>query len=267
MDEEKKTEASGENPEQVGPYQLQEQVPRAARGQEELYRATHETSGATALVLKLPAEEGAAPPKDWRVSLISSSASSGYVAMQVEQTPWSRAPDRQSVESLVFTFEGVHEAVRRMARAVPETYEHRPRWRLGLGVASAAAVCALLFALVQLAPVSRPPSDPESVASAPPASISHEVPTAGGNPDLPTHGGLVDTADAGASVLTRPLPSKPFKGQKRPPCARYAEVELVGACWLPHKLKAPCPDVLYEHQGECYSPAFSAKPPPQSLGQ
>jgi len=24
---------------------------------------------------------------------------------------------------------------------------------------------------------------------------------------------------------------------------------------------------LYEYQGECYSPAFSAKPPPQSLGQ
>jgi hypothetical protein len=34
-----------------------------------------------------------------------------------------------------------------------------------------------------------------------------------------------------------------------------------------HKLKAPCPDVLYEYQGECYVPAFSAKPPPQSLGQ
>ncbi|WP_245815021.1 hypothetical protein [Cystobacter ferrugineus] len=78
---------------------------------------------------------------------------------------------------------------------------------------------------------------------------------------------LVDTADAGQSVLARPLPREPFKGQKRPPCTRYAEVELVGACWLPHELKAPCPDVLYEHQGKCYSPAFSAKQPPSSLGQ
>ena len=84
MDEQKQAEASGENPEQLGPYQLQEQVPQAARGQEELYRATHETSGATALVLKLNAEQGTAAPKDWRVSLISSSAPPGYVAMQVE---------------------------------------------------------------------------------------------------------------------------------------------------------------------------------------
>ena len=104
------------------------------------------------------------------------------------------------------------------------------------------------------------------MTSTPPTLMSHEAFTEGGAPDQPTHGGLVDTWDAGASVLARPLPREPFKGQKRPPCTRYAEVELVGACWLPHKLKAPCPDVLYEHQGECYSPAFSAKPPPQSLG-
>jgi hypothetical protein len=68
-------------------------------------------------------------------------------------------------------------------------------------------------------------------------------------------------------VLARPLPKEPFKGQKRPPCTRYAEVELVGACWAPHKLKAPCPETLFEHQGECYLPSFSAKPPPSSLGQ
>ncbi len=64
-------------------------------------------------------------------------------------------------------------------------------------------------------------------------------------------------------MLARPLPKEPFKGQKRPPCTRYTEVELVGACWAPHKLKAPCP----EDQGECFMPTFSAKPPPSSLGQ
>ncbi|HEX5745086.1 MAG TPA: hypothetical protein VFZ09_02520, partial [Archangium sp.] len=116
MDEQNQAEASEEYPKQLGPYQLQEQVQRAARNQQEdLFRAMHETSGATALVLKLNAEQDAAAMKDLRVSLISSSASPGYIAMQVEQTAWSRAPDRQSVESLVFTFEGVREAVRRMA--------------------------------------------------------------------------------------------------------------------------------------------------------
>lgn len=35
MDEQKQAEAN-ENPDQLGPYQLQEQVPQATRGQEEL---------------------------------------------------------------------------------------------------------------------------------------------------------------------------------------------------------------------------------------
>jgi hypothetical protein len=97
--------------------------------------------------------------------------------------------------------------------------------------------------------------------------MSHEELTAGENPDTPTYRGVPDTADAGQSVIARPLPKEPFKGQKRPPCHRYAEVELIGACWMPHELKAPCPDVLYEHQGKCYSPTLAAKPPPSSLGQ
>jgi len=259
MDEEKKSE-------RLGPYVIQEQVQQSHDSQEELYLATHETSGATALVRKHSSEEDAAPRKDWRV-LFGSWASRGYSAMEVEHTDWARAQDRQSAESLLLTFESVLEEVRRMARAVSNTHEPRLRWSLGLGMASAAMVCALLFALVRLPSVSQPPSAPEPLASAPPAPGSHEEPAAGENPDTPTHGGLVDTADAGQSVLARPLPREPFKGQKRPPCTRYAEVELVGACWLPHELKAPCPDVLYEHQGKCYSPAFSAKQPPSSLGQ
>ena len=251
----------------MGPYLLQEQVEQSHDSQVELYLATHETSGATALVRKHAAEEGAAPRKDWRVHL-GSWASRGYSAMEVEHTGWARAQDRQSAESLLLTLESVLEEVRRMARAVPDPHEPRLRWRLGMGVVNAATVCALLFALVRLVPLSQLPSAPEPLASTPPAPMRHEEPTAGGeNPDTPTHGGLVNTEDAGQSVLARPLPRAPFKGQKRPPCTRYAEVELVGACWLPHELKAPCPDVLYEYQGKCYSPAFSAKPPPSSLGQ
>ncbi|HEX8825786.1 MAG TPA: hypothetical protein VF794_38100, partial [Archangium sp.] len=171
------------------------------------------------------------------------------------------------VESAVFTFEGLHEAMRHMARAVSDTREPRPRWHLGLALASAAAVGALLFALVRPALVSPPPDCPESMASAAPVLMSDEEPTAAERPAPFSSGSLADTTPQEHPVLARPLPREPFKGQKRPPCTRYAEVELVGACWTPHRLKAPCPDVLYEHQGECYVPTFSAKPPPQSLGQ
>ncbi len=272
MDEQKQAEASGENPDQLGPYQLQEQVPQAIRGQEELYRATHETSGATALVLKLNTEQGGAAPKDWRVSLISSSAPPGYVAMQVEQTPWSRAPDRQSVESLVFTFESVREAVRRMARAVPENYESRPRWGLGLGVASVAAVCALLLALVCLVPKSRPPSGPAPLTSAPPVPMSNEEPTA---PDvsveitdsLDAPAVLVQTAKPTSSAITYPLPKKPFRNQAKTPCMpRKGEVEINGGCWIALEKRPPCYEDQAEHQGKCYMPvAERPKPEPSAI--
>jgi hypothetical protein len=254
MEEEKKSESSWEEAERLGPYQLHEQVPQSAPGRGELYRATHETSGATALVYKPEAGEDAVPLKDWRVCLISS-ASSGFIALEVVESPWSLAPNKHVVEALVFLFEGVRKAVGYMARAIPEDYEHRSPWRLGLGVASAAAVCALLFALVRLAPISQT------------APVRDEVLAATEKPDSSTSAYLADTTPQDQSVIARPLPREPFKGQKRPPCTRYAEVELIGACWAPHELKAPCPDSLFEYQGKCYIPAFSAKPPPQSLGQ
>ncbi|MCY1078145.1 hypothetical protein [Archangium lansingense] len=251
MDEQKQAETREENPEQLGPYQLQEQMPQTTHSQDELYRAMHETSGATALVLKLNAEQDASAMKDWRVSLISSSASPGYVAMQVEQTPWSRAPDRQSVESLVFTFEGVREAVQRMARAVPENYESRPQWRLGLGVASAAAVCALLLALVHMR--HKEPTAPNGAVEA----------TA--SPDAPAL--LVQTAKPTPSTITYPLPAKPFRNQAKTPCMpRKGEVEINGGCWIELAKRPPCYEDQAEHQGKCYMPvAERPKPEPSAI--
>ncbi|MFY0574888.1 hypothetical protein ACN28S_11415 [Cystobacter fuscus] len=212
MDDRKKLEASEEELEQLGPYQLEEQMHQSAASRGALYLATHETSGATALVLK-PAEEDKVPLKDWRV-LFSSSASGRYIAMQVEQTPWSVSPEKQSAESLVFTFEGVLEAVHRMAHALPAPHEPRPLLRPGPRLASAVGVCALVFALVRLASVSQPPSNPEPLASTSPAPTSDEVSTAARTPDPFSNGTLVDTMDAGESVMARPLPREPFKGQK-----------------------------------------------------
>lgn len=257
MDEEKKSEASGDESEKWGPYLIQEQVQQSHDTQEELYLATHETSGAMALVRKHTAEERKAAGKDWRVFL-GCWASRGYSAMEVEHTGWARAQDMQSAESLLLTLEGVLEEVRRMVRAASGTHEPRLRWRLGWGVGIAAMVCAVLFWLVRPAFVSHP-------MSAPPAPMRHEVPRAAGTQDFDAW--LSDTSPPGQTVFARPLPKEPLKGQKRPPCTRYVETELVGACWAPHELKAPCPETLFEYQGKCYLPSFSAKPPPSSVGE
>lgn len=264
MKDEKGSGSSWEESERLGPYQLHEQVPQAARAGGELYRATHETSGATALVFKPTGEEDdEARRKDWQVRCVSSS-SPNYLALEVEHSQWSVSPDRHSAEALVFMFEDLHAGVKRIGQLLPTANESRPGWCLGLALASASAACALVFALASM---SRPPECPDSeVSAAPPPMSREEVPT---DTSMPSEGvSLTDTRDGGSvEFLARPLPSKPYKGQKRPPCTPRIEVEIMGGCWVPHELKAPCPEALHEHQGKCYTIAVSAQPPPQSLGQ
>ncbi|QRK11255.1 hypothetical protein JQX13_14965 [Archangium violaceum] len=257
-------ESNWEEVERLGPYQLREQVPLDEHSRGELFRARNETNGAAALLFKPAEADGSEPLTDWRVRCVSS-ASPGYLAMEVEQTPWSVAPDKQSTETLVCTLADVLAGVRRMSQAVSGADEPR-HWRhLGWVMTGVALACALGFALARMDFASPPPSEPDSLASAP-APMDQEAPTDTVVSDSFTSG-LGDTTPPGLPFLARPLPREPFKGQKRPPCTRYTEVELVGACWMPHKLKAPCPDAIFEYQGECYAPVFSAKPPPQSVGQ
>ena len=139
MTDDKKNEPGWEEAERLGPYQLHEQVPQAAHSQGELYRATHETSGAEALVLKPTGEEEAGPVSrtDWQVRCISS-ASPSYLALEVERSPWTVAPDKRSVEELVCVLEAVRDSVRRMACLVSADNEPRPRWRPWLVLAGAA---------------------------------------------------------------------------------------------------------------------------------
>jgi hypothetical protein len=249
-----------------GPYRLEEQVPQDDYSQGECYRATHETSGASALVRKRATqhEQEEAQQTDLRVSLISS-ASSGYDALEVAQTPRSVAPDRQSMESLVSTLEDVHKRVERMVHAVSASDEPRPRRRLGLALTSAATVCAMAFALVFLAPVTQPPNSPDCLAGTEPLPPSHEVPTDTWGPLEEVS--LLGTTDGGVLALSRPMPSTPFPGQKRPPCKPRVEVEINGGCWVPHKEKAPCPEDLFEHRGECHTVSMQPPKMPQSLGQ
>ena len=266
MDEDKKWKERA----QVGPYQIEEQLPQDPHTPGELYLATHEESGATALVLKPAAGEDEAPIPDLQVHFIASQEED-YLALEVKDTRRARAPDKYSADALMPLLGDVHEGVGRMARALDGPESPSPLWRLGLALAVTAALGALLFALGHLASGPRPPGGPQSLASTPPAAESPDVhEDTAGTPDDPSdEGWLSDAQDAGNEFpIARPLPGEPLKGQKRPPCARYVEAELIGACWIILELKAPCPDrphYVYEHEGKCYAPILSAKPPPQSV--
>jgi hypothetical protein len=241
MDEEKKSESSWEEAEQVGPYQLQEQVPQDEYSRGELYRATHETSGATALVLKPAAgdEKGPVRLTDWRVRFISSD-SPGYVALEVEQPPRSVAPDSHSVESLVFTFEEVRAGVGRMDDALHASNEARPWWRLGLAL-SGAAVLVVALLPAPLAPVAEVRVQEEATEEVWATDVH------------------VDPAPVRPGEAPRPR-----SNQKRAPCTVGLEVEVSGVCWLPIE-KRPCPPQTVAYQGQCLLPVAVPRPPVTSL--
>lgn len=250
MADEKKPEGEGEC-KQLGPYQLHGQVTQSTQEHGALYLGTHEKSGAAALVLE-PARKDAKPPGDWEVGCVSSS-DPAYLAMEVKRSPWTVVDDDHTVEELEGTFEDLRDGMERIARAFPESKKSRPWWRLGLALASAAAVYALVFVVVR----------PHSMARVEPAPMSNQIPT---DTAVPLTGNaIVGVGDGGVPALAHPFPRKPYKGQKRPPCTPRVEVEIMGACWVPHKLTAPCPEELYEYQGQCYTTSMLPPPTPQSV--
>ncbi|QRN94519.1 hypothetical protein JRI60_36135 [Archangium violaceum] len=237
--EQKKPEADWEEMEQVGPYQLQEQVAQEEYSRGELYRATHETSGATALVLKPPAGDEKPPVglNDCRVRFISS-ADPNYFALEVEHTTMSVAPDRHSVESLVCTLEDVREGVGRMDQALHASSESRPWWRLALSGATALVVVLLP---ATLAPVSEGRVQEEAAE------------------DVWATDVYVDPIPGRAGDAPRPV-----KNQKRAPCTEGLEVEVSGACWL-SVAQRPCPPQTRAYQGQCLLPVAVPRPPVTSL--
>jgi hypothetical protein len=241
MTEEKKSKSSWGEAEQVGPYQLQEQVPQDKYSHGELYRATHETSGATALVFKPTAGDtkGSAGLTDWRVRVISS-ASHGYVALEVEQPPRAVAPDSHSVESLVCTFEDVRAGVGHMDHALLSSNESRPWWRLGLALSGATALVVVLLPTT-LAPVAE-------------VRVQEEAMEEVWATDLHVDPAPVRSGDA----------PRPRNNQKRAPCTTGLEVEVSGACWL-SVTQRPCPPQTVTWQGQCLLPVAEPRPPVTSL--
>lgn len=71
----------------------------------------------------------------------------------------------------------------------------------------------------------------------------------------------------GYSAAARKVPSKPFPGQKTPPCTPRAERELSGGCWSPHLEKPPCPAGFFEAQEMCLTPVQATARIPTSLGE
>ena len=232
-----------ESPEKLGPYELAEEVQPSEFVKGELYRGTHEETGASALVHRSGAGEGE-PPGDLRARYISSSTH-GYTAVEVEAPPGSAPHRKLRVEELLHAFEAIHAGMGRIARLLAEP-EPPLRRNRGRALAGAAAVCTVLFAGVALAPMGCDVQAPDEV------------------PSTFTNGTLLDPKLQAPGEISKKVPKEPLKGQVRPPCKSHIQKEINGGCWVPHKMKAPCHDELYEHEGECYMPIFTPPPDPNA---
>jgi len=257
----------------LGPFKLEQRY-RHTEDLGRVYRARNTETGAPALVLRpMGRDPESTPLADWRLRLFSS-VSPAYLALEVEAAPEAaNAPD--AGEELEAMLEDLLEAVMH-TNARPETLGHlrsprrlpppptlrKPvrRWlQPALGSVMAAAFAGLLLfaGTSELTPA-------EDWALRPELAQARNDGGWGGAGDL-TVAAFTGVADFEPFVLARPMPKKPFDIQKRPPCKKTLEEEHFGGCWVPHEVRAPCPDELYEMGGKCYVPAVQAPPPPSSI--
>lgn len=71
--------------------------------------------------------------------------------------------------------------------------------------------------------------------------------------------------DVDAGAIARPMPDKPVRGQKTPPCSNPPEVEIRGGCWIEIAQRPPCPKRTAEYESKCYIGVGSEKQEPVSI--
>ncbi|MCY1080277.1 hypothetical protein [Archangium lansingense] len=266
---------------QLGPYVLGPRF-KSTGDMGRIYRAHNVVTGAPALVLqRTERQDDEEILADWTVR-VTSSVSPAFVALEVESAP--RAGDPADVpEELVFMLRDAEELANATINR-PETMPHlraarrppsarhavtpRPaaptsrNWqRPSLAAGIVAAVAAALLHLG----ASNSGISGNMLAG---AELAQGDWDAGWDASLEATGlVLTTTADDLPIVLARALPKKPFANQKRPPCKvkEKLEVELFGGCWVPHEVRAPCPDELYELGGKCYLPAAKPESSPTAI--
>ncbi|ATB33636.1 protein kinase [Melittangium boletus] len=242
----------------LGPYLLGRLHPDSDPALGYVYEAHHIETGAPALVMVPDASNPWAPRASCAVRSLSE-VSPPFVSVEVERTPGATTRALHELTLLHIRLSGAMTCVEdcedtaaflsREPHLAPPS--PRPRRRLlPLGLATLGGV-ALVMGLL-LWPRAPAPKD---------ATLDvGEVETVSGESVS-----WVDLAASTRPIIGYPLPSKPFKGQHKPPCTEGAEVEINGGCWAQLKQDAPCPRTTAEHQGKCYMPVRDPPPEPRSL--
>jgi serine/threonine protein kinase len=109
------------------------------------------------------------------------------------------------------------------------------------------------------------PSGPTPRWEEPPQEVAQFAPDAGvGEDTLSSVQAPEKRVGPWVLALGRPMPSKPYPDQRRPPCGR-GETEINGGCWVEvAKQKPPCGNEMFDYEGACYFASFTGPKTPTS---
>lgn len=232
----------------IGPYQVGERYRDIPEDEGRLHEARHVETGQPALVVMPGPEEDWSTHAGWSVRL-SRFLRPDALVLHVEPPAGTVTPSFHGLTVDFIRMAGALASMdmRRDARAwftsTPPSSPPPPRTPprgLALGGLALAVGLALL-----LGPRA---AEPPRTSDTPDESIVFSQGQPGGFP-----------------AIAYPMPEKPFKEQRKPPCVPDLEVEVRGGCWILHTRTAPCPRSSAEFQGRCYVPVKKPDPEPSSL--
>lgn len=149
-----------------------------------------------------------------------------------------------------------------------EAWRVRRLVRLGLTVAGVTAATLVLLVAASLLQHLQVEGDAPDMTLPPIAEVWHappiEAPDTGVSEEALLAVLKIPRSPSPAHVLSLPMPKTPFPGQKRPPCSRRFEREVLGACWSVLKGAPPCGRDGYEYNGECLKASFEDPRQPTS---
>ncbi|EPX61158.1 hypothetical protein D187_000941 [Cystobacter fuscus DSM 2262] len=235
----------GKKGDRIGPYRLGKRYRGTDPDEGSIHEAHHVETGAPVLVVLPGTSEDGGPRSAWSVRA-EGSIHPPYQAVHVEQSPQGRA-SLHDLTLLLIRLAGATAHIEKRKDAhdhfnrVPSRLRRQVlRW--GLAGAAAATVAGLALVLW------------------PHALEETRTRTVNENPVV-----FSDGQDLAFPIASYPMPEKPFKEQRKPPCFEETEVEIRGGCWIEHTKRAPCPRSTAEYQGKCYIPVRKPDPPPTSL--
>jgi len=143
-----------------------------------------------------------------------------------------------------------------------------PTWLTWTGASALGAGLMALLVLIVVRPAPPPEPAPNPTSwLATPEEIAQFAPDAGvAQESLQAAQDLPHAELSSILSLGRPMPSKPFPGQKKPPCDPRTQRVINGGCWIGpiSNAKPPCGNEAYDGDDGCYVPLIVTPRQPTS---